>query len=56
MEEAGEFDFEAFGAAAVVAEVDLAEGLGRDLAELVLGKAGLLGFEEACGVGGRQAG
>ncbi|MGW4034208.1 hypothetical protein ACWEFL_33765 [Streptomyces sp. NPDC004838] len=36
VEEAGEFDFEGVGAAAVVAEVCLAQGFGGDLAELVL--------------------
>jgi hypothetical protein len=54
VEQVGEFDFEAVGAAAVVAEVDLAQGLGGDLAELVLGETGLLGLEEACGVVGGQ--
>ncbi|MFH8805422.1 hypothetical protein ACH4F6_38770 [Streptomyces sp. NPDC017936] len=37
-------------AVAVVAEVDLAQGSGGDLAQLVLGGAGLLGLEEPCGV------
>lgn len=41
------------GAAAAVLEVDLVERLGRDLLELLLGGAGLLGVEEAGGVDGR---
>ncbi|OKJ81062.1 hypothetical protein AMK32_25690 [Streptomyces sp. CB01883] len=43
------------GAAALVAEVDLAEGLGRESAELVLGEAGFLGLEETGGVAGGRA-
>ncbi len=50
VEEVGEFDFEAVGAAAVAAEVDLAQGLGGDLAELVFGKTFLLRLEETGGV------
>ncbi|GGW16569.1 hypothetical protein GCM10018980_19870 [Streptomyces capoamus] len=50
----GEFDSEAVGAAAFVAEVDLAQGLGGDPAELVVGEAGFLGLEETGGVLGRQ--
>lgn len=47
-------DFEAVGAAAAVAEVDLAEGFGGDLAEVVLVGAVLLGCKEAGGVVGRE--
>lgn len=54
VEEVDEFPFEAVGAAAVVAEVDFAQGLGDDLAESVLGETGLLRLEETGGVAGRQ--
>lgn len=44
------FDFESLGAAAFVAEADLVEGFGGDLAEAVLAGAVLLGPKEAGGV------
>lgn len=56
VDEVFEVDFEAVGAAAFVAEVDLAEGFGGDLAEVVLVGAVLLGLEEAGGVVGRRGG
>jgi hypothetical protein len=46
----GELDFEAVGAAAAVAEVHLAQCLGRDVAQLLFRAAGFLGLEEAGGV------
>ena len=54
VEDVGELHFEAVGAAPVVAEVHLAQGLGGDLAEVVLVDACFLGLEEAGGVVGRQ--
>jgi hypothetical protein len=43
----GEFDFQAVGAAAAVAEVDLAERFGGEGAQLLFAGAGVLGVEEA---------
>lgn len=50
MLEVSGLDFQAVGAAAAVAEVHLAQGLGRDLAEMVLGGSLLPSLEEAAGV------
>jgi hypothetical protein len=50
VEDVGELHFEAVGAAAVVAEVDLAQNLGGDLEEDVFVRAGLPGFKKAGGV------
>lgn len=52
VEDVGEFDFEAVGAASVVAEVGFAEGFGGELEQLVLVRSGGLGTEEAGGVAG----
>lgn len=50
VEEVGEFYFEAVGTAAVVAKVDLAQGLGGDLAEPVFVDTGLLDLKERGGL------
>jgi hypothetical protein len=42
-----EFDFQAVGASAAVAEVGLAEAVGGYVAQLLLAGAGLLGVEQA---------
>ncbi|MBJ6613964.1 hypothetical protein H4M20_34320 [Streptomyces sp. I4(2020)] len=50
MLDVGELDIEARGAAAAVAEVDLAEGFAGEGAWLLFAGAGVLGVEEACRV------
>lgn len=54
VDDAFELEFEAVGAAAAVAEVDLAQSFGGDLAEVVLVDAVVLGLKEEGGVAGRQ--